>query len=139
MTQLKKRLSLLLCMLLVFTSAFIAVPEETQAATTYQFNHIGAYGNDIYVYKGADNLYAGDYIFAGRTTNGIYKEYGYLSRLDGVSYKSSETSVASISSKTGKITTKKNGTTTITATYKKQKVSFKMNFFFNVSGCLVNK
>jgi len=117
MNYIKQRISIFLCMLMVFTTAFAAIPVETQAATTtYTFYDLGAsYSNaEVLVYKGVENLYIGDYITAYSLTGNKGKYLGYLSNVKKVTYTSSNKSVATIHKSTGLVTTKKAGTTTIT-------------------------
>lgn len=125
MKYFKKRLSLFLCLVLAFTTVCFTAPEETKAASTVYFGAIGSYSTtkEIQVAKGDKNLYAGDYVCAYDTSG---NSYGYLSMCSNVTYKSSKTSVATINSSTGKITTKKNGTTTISVKFKGQTVKFKL-------------
>lgn len=134
MNQMKRRISILLCFLLVFTTIFVATPKETQAATKYSFNGIGNGGN-ITVYKGATNFYAGDLIYRRDADNYVANGYEltYFSELKNVTYKSSNTSVASVDKTTGKITTKKTGTAKITMKYKKQVFSFDLRVVDNVA------
>ncbi len=138
MTQLKRRISILLCFLLVFTTVFVAAPMEAQAATT---TYLGVSSSNIITYVDADNFYAGDFVYAYAYTydskgNYVsYKDYGYLSMNSGVTYKSSNTKVAKID-KNGLLDIKAKGTTTITVKFKKQTVKFdikvlKKNDFFN--------
>ena len=131
MTQLKRRLSLLLCMLLVFTSTYIAIPEEAQAGTYNFFSDIGAEADNIYVYKGASNFFVGDY-FLGYSQkfndNGGYTLSGhYLTYYDNATYTSSDKSVATVNKTTGEVKIKKAGTTTITVKWQGIKDSFKLN------------
>lgn len=130
MTQLKRRISILLCFLLVFTTVFVAAPMEAQAATTTY--RLGGPSGTIKTYAKADNFYVGDLVYCEAYTydnNGnyvSYKDYGYLSTNSGVKYKSSKTSVASVDSK-GLLKIKKAGKTTITVTFNKQTIKFDIN------------
>ncbi|MGN0140617.1 MAG: Ig-like domain-containing protein [Roseburia sp.] len=126
MNYFKKRLSIFLCILVAFTTVCFAAPQEAKAASNVSLGGVvnASYIKEVQVYKGAQNLYAGDFITA--YVSSPYKEYGYLSMNSGVTYKSSDKSVATIDSKTGKITTKKNGTTTITVTFKGASGKFKL-------------
>lgn len=129
MHQLKRNISILLCLLLTFTVIFMAVPEEAQAATTYDFSGLDSYGSSdatVTISKGESNFYAGDLI---SVSAGVYpnrKNLGYLSNLKGVTYKSSNTSVAAIDNTTGKVTIKKTGTAKITMTYKSKIINFNL-------------
>lgn len=131
MNLLKRRISILLCFLMVFTTVFVAAPTETQAATestSYYFYGPATSDWDITVYKGASNIYAGDYVSAYKETyssnTGWKSDYlGYLSLVSGVTYSSSNKKVATID-KTGKITTKDTGTTTISVKYKGNTIKF---------------
>lgn len=116
MTYFKRRLSIFLCMLLAFSAMFMAMPQETKAAGNVIFGGMASDDEVVQVYKGSKSLYAGDMVMAWDGTT--YKNYGYLSMNSGVTYKSSKPSVASVNSKTGKITAKKNGTTVITVRFK---------------------
>jgi len=133
MNYMKRRISLLLCMLMVFTTIFTAAPVETQAANTTHslYSQIGMGTNSkVIVYKGVKDFYIGDLITATKITNpntpqAEYTSLGNLSQLSGVSYKSSKTSVASISKK-GLITAKKAGTAKITVKYKGQSIKYEL-------------
>lgn len=146
MTQLKRRLAILLSFIMVFTTVFVAAPMEAQAktTTTYYFSGPATYGDSytIKTYKGASNFYAGDYAtcytwsYTDTTEGSTYKNLGYLSSLSGVSYSSSKKSVATIDSKTGLVKLKGTGTTTISMKYKGNTIKFKLNVitktkFFN--------
>ncbi len=117
MNCIKKRISIFLCMLLAFSAVFFAVPQEAKAATNVWLYGPGASTDtkEIQVYRGSKNLYAGDFVEAVSMSG---TSYGVLSMNSGVTYKSSKPTVASINSKTGLITTKKNGTTVITVKFK---------------------
>ena len=122
--NIKRRLSLFLCLVLAFTTICFTGPQETKAASTVTFYGIGANSSlkEIQVYKDSKNLYAGDFIYAFDSSG---KYYGYLSMNSGVTYKSSKTSVATVNS-TGKLTLKGTGTTTITVKFKGQSVKYKL-------------
>ena len=124
MTQMKRRLSILLCFLMVFTSVFVAAPTEARAEETTIMLNGFMNNSEVQIMKNAKNFYVGDYITAAEN-GGLhsYKYLGYLSQLKGVTYNSSKPSVATISN-AGLITTKKTGTTEITVTYKKTSVCF---------------
>lgn len=136
MAQLKRRLAILLSFIMVFTTVFVAAPMEAQAKTTtsYSFGEVASRGEscNIITYKEAKNFYAGDYAtifiteFDPDTQHSSMTSLGHLSLLSGVKYKSSNEKVAKIDSKTGLVTFKKTGTTTITMTYKKQTLKFKL-------------
>jgi len=135
MTQMKRRLSILLCFVMVFTSVFVVAPTKVQAAdTTYALYDYFTDGTDVYVYKGAKNFYAGDYYIARKSEDKSVPGHtiietttlGYLSQLKGVTYNSSKPSVATIT-KAGLITPKKTGKTTITIKYKSLKRTFNLN------------
>lgn len=144
MNLLKRRISILLCFLMVFTTVFVAAPTETQAATetTSYYFYGPATSEELVVYNGAKNLYAGDYISVEKYTNksgtSTYDYLGCLSTLSGVKYKSSKPAIAEINSKTGEITTKKQGTTTITVTYKNNTVTFDLTVLKSKTA-LINK
>lgn len=127
MNYFKKRLSLFLCMLLAFTTVCFAAPQETKAATNISFSGLGTYNTkEVQVAKGATNFYIGDYIYIYRYNNGYNKYCGYVSENSGVTYKSSNSKVASINKSTGKVDLKKTGTATITITYKNVSTKIKL-------------
>ena len=132
MNYMKRRVSLLLCMLMVFTTIFTAAPVEMQAANTvYTLNNSLGNGNyDVIIYKGMKDLYIGDFVSGYKITNpGTSKEeytyYSNVSTQKNVTYKSSKKEVATVNSK-GKITTKDTGTTTITVKYQGQTSKIKL-------------
>jgi len=116
MNYIKRRISLFLCMLLIFTTAFAAVPTETQAATiSYSYSSMITYeGYELVVYKGAKNIYIGDLINVTSTASGYWDKAGTLSNQKKVTYTSSKSSVAAIGKSTGLLSAKKAGTTVIT-------------------------
>ncbi len=65
-----------------------------------------------------------EYTYANSNTD--YFSSSYLTNLSGDTYTSSVPSVASINSKTGKLTTKKSGTTVVTVKYKGIKTTIKV-------------
>lgn len=134
MTQIKRKLSILLCFIMAFTTVLAIAPAEVHATTDddyrYYLSGPATYEQtkEIVVYNGAANLYAGDFIEVDRihnsTLDGGY--LGYLSLLKGATYKSSKSSIATINKTTGKIKTKKAGTTIITVKYKGKTVKFNL-------------
>lgn len=109
-------------MLVAFTTVFCVMPQESvQAATTVYFNwRAGGYTDDsrlVQVEKGAADFYIGDYVNANLSGDS-YKACGYLSNCSGVTYSSSNKTVADVNSSTGKVTAKKAGTATITVKFK---------------------
>ncbi len=127
MSYFKKRLSLFLCVLLAFTTVCFAAPQETKAAAKVNFYGIGfSSTKEVQVAKGAVNFYIGDYISANSYNNNSYTYYSFLSGVDGVTYKSSNSKVAKINSKTGKVDLKKTGSATITVTFKKNSAKIKL-------------
>lgn len=132
MNHFKRGLLILLTLVLTFTTVFVTTPVEASAKNTSQYllctmGTRYSYTEKIVVYKDATNLYAGDFIY-------VYKCKGatdtYISRLSsiksGASYKSSDTKVVKINSKTGKMSAKKAGTAIITVKYKGAKTSFRI-------------
>ena len=101
------------------------IPESEEDYTPdeekYDYDDYSLYDFDfkenIVVYKGVKHLYAGDFLFLyiqgrGGKESDDYKfrqrkNIGYLSQLSGVTYKSSDTSVATVDKSTGLIKTKK--------------------------------
>lgn len=133
MTQIKRKLSILLCFIIAFTTVLAAAPAEVNAATDdyrYYLSGPATYEQtkEIVVYNGAANLYAGDFIEVDRIhkSTADAKYLGYLSLLKGATYKSSKPSVATINKTTGKIKTKKAGTTIITVKYNGKTVKFNL-------------
>lgn len=126
MNIIKRRISIFLCMLLAFSTIFMAAPQKAQAAATVWLYGPGASTDtkEIQVYKGSKNLYAGDFVQARNISDNTY--YGLLSMSSGVTYKSSKPSVATINSTTGLITTKKTGTTVITVKFKGSTAKFNL-------------
>lgn len=120
----KRRLAVFLAMVIAFTTVFIAIPQESAQAATKPtlYWSWGSSASEVRIAKGAKDLYVGDYV----TAYGNSKYYGYLSMNSGVTYTSSKPAVASVGKKTGKLTAKKTGVTTITVKFKgktiKQKV-----------------
>lgn len=126
MSYVKKKVAMFLCALLAFTMAFGVVPTQEVKANTvigFQLKGLSRTENN-HVEKGATNLNIGNYLYA-YTYIPNYKNLGVVSDLKGVTYKSSKTSVAAVSS-TGKITAKKTGTTNISITYKGYSISIKL-------------
>ena len=129
----KKTFSLLLAAALLVTSggtgvssaeAKSSIPTEkkvTGLSLEYQLYDMET---DKYVMQveAGSKFYLGDVVSANiKYSNGM--EYNrYLTGL-GATYKSSNSSVAAINKKTGMVTPKKKGSTKLSATYKKQKVS----------------
>lgn len=125
MKQMKKRLALFLCLLMTVPTILGCLPMaslKADAASVPTSTYIG--WNIPYVYNPAGTSFeveANKQVLVGRLvryqiSGGTYKS-GYLSQVKGVTYKSSNTAVASFDSK-GKLTTKKAGTTNVTVTYK---------------------
>lgn len=125
MNNFKRRLSLLLCFLLVFTTVFVAAPTETQAAESENYTLSNTFGSwDLVVHKDLENIYIGDYVNVGKITNSgtpnaVHSYLGAASTIkSGVTYKSSNEKVV-IVNKSGLLSIKKNGSAVITITYKK--------------------
>lgn len=127
MSYLKRRISMFLSVLVVFTTMFCALPQEkVQAAskTTY-LNWDMASVEGLIVQKGVDNFYIGDYASAGVYGVYSYTYYPYVSLVKSVTYSSSNTKVATVNSK-GKVTAKAAGTTTLKIKYKGKTISTKL-------------
>lgn len=133
MSYIKRRLAVFLSVLVAFTTIFVVIPTESVQAATLDVYWIGN-PKEVQVQKGARDVYVGDYAYAYSYTPGKdSKEYGYLSMNSGVTYSSSNKSVAKVDSKTGKLTTKKNGTTTITIKFKGKTVKTKVKVVSSLS------
>jgi len=135
MNYVKRRLAVFLTMVMVLTSVFVAVPQqEVQAASNIHMMWIvGNSDSAIRVTKGVKDMYVGDYIWASKwTQSGDYTYYSFLSLNSGVTYKSSNKSIATVNSKTGKFTAKKTGTVTITVKFKGKTVKQKFRIVNNV-------
>lgn len=124
MSYLKKRLAVFLCMVIAFTTIFVVVPQETVQAATVTLKWAGSSAAVVQVEKGASDLYIGDYINAYEKKTDA--PYGPLSFNSGVKYTSSNKTVATVHSTTGKLTAKKTGTTTIKAKFKGATISVKI-------------
>jgi len=122
MNRIKKYISFFICMLLILGTASVSIPEKVLASTNRSLYGYGAMDTtkEIVIPKGAENLYAGDFVAV--YDDGTYS--GYLSTNTGVIYKSSKPSVAKVHSKTGKITARAIGTTTITVKVGDETVQF---------------
>ncbi len=132
MKYVKKRISVFLAILLAVSTVLVALPtEKVQAATTYDLMW-SANGTRVEVEKGAKDVYVGDYIFAYKSTSNAYEYLGYLSMLSGVTYTSSNTKVATVDKKNGKLNAKKKGTTTIKVKYKGKTISKKFKVVSSV-------
>lgn len=134
MSKIKRTLSISLCFLLMFTTIFAITPTKTQAATntTYRIdsNVLWNYGSStVAVYLGVSDFYISDQVYVQKISGDKTEWLGYLSTLKnapkGITYNSSKPKIASID-KTGKVTTKKTGTTTITVTYKNETLKCKL-------------
>ena len=124
MSYFKRRMAVFLSVLVAFTTIFFVVPqEEVQAATAWIYMP-GGNASEVRVEKGAKDVYIGDYLTAYCEED--YTSYGLLSNNSGVKYSSSKKSVAAIDSSSGKLTAKKNGTTTISARFKGRTYKFKL-------------
>jgi len=128
----KRMISLALSMLMVFTTIFTVAPQEVQAADVEYsvYSDIGSSEEEVVIYKGMKDLYIGDFFSADKyenpyTSDEKHTHYQNLTDVKGVTYKSSKKSVATVNSK-GLITTKKTGTTTITAKFKGQTAKLKL-------------
>lgn len=119
MKQWKKRLAICLCLLLAAPTVIGALPVnklEAEAAGSTSTSVYGYY-TDIQVEQGM-TFNMGDLFQYSQYKNNKEIKRGYLSDLSsGVSYKSSNKNVITVSSK-GDITIKKTGETVITTTYK---------------------
>lgn len=131
MTKLIRKLSLLLCCLIAFTTIFTTTPAKAQTTTEdkleiYSYIDFGVEGNLTVTYIGTPAFYIGDYLYTNYQDivleDSHYEDLDYVSNLKGVTYKSSNPKIASID-KNGKITAKKAGTTTITVTYEGVSIS----------------
>lgn len=119
MKQWKKRLAICLCLLLAAPTVISALPVnklEAEAASGTSTNVYGYY-TDMQVEQGM-TFNMGDLFQYSQYKNNKYIKGGYLSDLSsGVSYKSSNKNVITVSSK-GDITVKKTGKAVITTKYK---------------------
>ena len=121
MRKTKNQISLYLCMLLMFVGFLFVMPTETKASDVLK---TFMEPDEVWVCENAKELYAGDLIEYSTLKSDGYEHEGYFSERDYIQYKSSKTSVAKINKKTGKITIKKQGTTTIKVEYKGGKLEF---------------
>lgn len=123
MSYAKRRIAVFLSMLIMLTTVFGLVPAKSVKAATGNVI-VGWNGsgydeqNAFQVKKGAADLYIGDYISVSISAGGNYTDYGYLSNNSGVTYTSANPSVVSVDNKTGKMTVKGLGLTTISITFK---------------------
>lgn len=126
MSYLKRRISMFLSVLVVFTTMFCALPQEKvqAASTTTYLNWDMASVEGLIVQKGVDNFYIGDYASAS-VYGSSYTYYPYVSLVKSVTYSSSNTKVATVNSK-GKVTAKAAGTTTLKVKYKGKTISTKL-------------
>ena len=123
MKQWKKRLAICLCLLLAAPTVISALPVNKLEAEAASGTRTFVYGYDtnMQVERGM-TFNMGDLLHYYQYKNHKYKE-GYLSDLSsGVSYKSSNKNVITVSSK-GDITVKKTGKAVITIKYKGNTVS----------------
>lgn len=114
MRKTKNQISLYLCMMLAFIGILLVMPTEAKAEDIRYID----YPDEVWVYEKAKEFYAGDLITYSNPEVEAPFDDSYLVERDDVRYKSSKTSVAKIDKKTGKITTQKQGTTTIKVEYK---------------------
>lgn len=133
MKFMKKRIAVFLSLMLTIPAILGALPQaklEAQAASTYYYmNWTGLTSTYVdsksvvfaQMTKNTTDFYLGDYIVANKSSGSKYTSYGYLSMNSGATYKSSDSSVASINSSTGLVKAKKKGKTTLTVTWKGQK------------------
>lgn len=128
--DLKKRLSVFLCLLLTIPAIMGALPQaklEVQAAS----NQISintrrvTTTSEIQITTKTKGFYVGD-LFSAYAYGSNYKNYGVLSMNSGVTYKSSKPAVASVDKKSGLIKAKKKGNTTITVKFKGASSSLKI-------------
>lgn len=133
MKYLKRRIAVFLCMVLVFCTAFVAVPTEKAQAGDgsiewiYKdefdsFHGYGWYSSDgyhQYIYEvelGEKNFYVGDYI--AERKNSYHNNSDRLIYHSGVVYRSDNSSVAAVNASTGEVTAKKVGSAGISVTYR---------------------
>ena len=120
--NLKKQLSACLCLLLAVMVALCGLFQpalEAHADSGIQLSWDGNYGGyelEIHMTKSTYGFHAGDYIKV-LSASESYKDQGYLSNFSGVTYSSSNPSVASVD-QTGLVKPKKAGSANISVKYK---------------------
>lgn len=126
-TNLKQRICVFLCLLLVLPGILAALPKArltVQAAGTVSVNwsnNMGAFSGTAVEFRMGKNttgFYMGDYLNGYVSSENGYK-ISVLSLNSGVTYKSNNTSVVTINKSTGLVTPKKNGTAKVTITFKR--------------------
>lgn len=123
MNYAKRRIAVFLSMLVMLTAVFGLVPAKSVEAATIStyvsWNGSGYNEENAYqVKKGTKNLYMGDYVSVSISKGNNYTDYGYLSNNSGVTYTSANPSIVSVNQKTGQMTVKGLGLTTISIKFK---------------------